>query len=91
MRAQFFDLSRRENERASGQQVYVQVKDGLPAVTVGVDDHAIAVVGESLFTGDIGGGQEQVAELTLIAVFRLVERIDMISRDYQNMRWSLRR
>ena len=68
----------------------VQMKDGLPAVSVRVDDRAVTGFGEFVFAGDFRRHQMKIAERFEVFVFRLVERFDMLARNDQNVRRGLR-
>ena len=83
-------LTRRERERATAEQVNVQMKNGLPAVAVRVDDDAIAVFGKAFFACYFRAGQKQVTERFPVIFSGFVERIEMLARDDQNVRRRLR-
>lgn len=68
----------------------MQVKDRLAAVGVGIDDHSIALCCKAEAASDVGGGRQQMAEHRPVLLFGLIERIKVLSRDYQNVRRSLR-
>jgi hypothetical protein len=68
----------------------VQVKYRLPAIGVGVNDDAIAGIREAEPSSDVGRGGQQMPKHSGVSLGRLVQRIDMLSRDYQDMRRSLR-
>ena len=74
-------LTRRKDERATGEKVNVQMKNRLPAVAVCIDDDAIAVVGKTFFARDFGGGQKQMSERFLMIFFGFVERREMFARN----------
>src|SRR5688572_28962544 len=68
----------------------VEVKDGLSAVGIRIDDHAITVGGKALLAGDLGGGEQEVAEGFAMLLGRHVQRIDMSTRDDKYMGRRLR-
>ena len=84
------DLAWRKNERATGEQVNVQVKNGLSAVRVGVDDRAITVFGKVFLTGDFRTSQQKMTERFLMPTFRRIKRRKMLARNNQKMCRRLR-
>lgn len=70
--------------------MHVKVKNSLPAICVGVNDNPVSVFRETLFTGYISCGHQQMSKSGAVCLVRPVQRIDMFARDYQNMRRSLR-
>ena len=69
----------------------MQMKDGLSAIRICIYYDAISVLGKSLFSRDLGGRQEYMSERCLVALVGRVERIDVFTRNDQNMRRCLRR
>ncbi len=69
----------------------MQVKNGLAAVGVRINDDAITVIGESLIACNCGRGQEQMSEQIFISLAGRVGRVDMPSRNDQDVRRRLRR
>jgi len=61
----------------------------LAAIAVGIYHNAVTVVRKALFAGNISGGQKQMAECVFMHAFRFVQRIDMLSGNYQNVCRSL--
>ena len=55
----------------------MQVKNGLAAVGVRINDDAITVIGESLIACNCGRGQEQMSEQIFISPAGRVGRVDM--------------
>ena len=68
----------------------MKVRDGLAAVATIVDDDAKAVIGESFFAGDVGGGEQEVAEPGLIGDVGLSHTCDGLARDHQDVNGCLR-
>jgi hypothetical protein len=82
--------ARGKDELSSAQKMDVQMKNGLAAVIVRIDHDAVSFFGKTLTASDLGGGQKQLAERFPVALSRLVERGNVLARDQQNMRRSLR-
>ena len=59
-------LTRRKNERATAEQMNVQMKNRLSAVGVRIDHDAIAVFGKTFVAGNFGGSQKQMSERFLM-------------------------
>jgi hypothetical protein len=51
----------------------VQVKDGLAAVRVGVDDNAVAGLGKAVIASDPGRRAQQMAQLSFVSLSSLIE------------------
>jgi hypothetical protein len=68
----------------------VQVKNGLAAGVVRIDDDTVAFFGKTLAASNFGGGQKQLTEGFPVALSCLVERGKMLARNQQNVRRSLR-
>ena len=83
-------LTRRSDKRATAEQMHVQMKNGLPAVLVRVDNDAITVLVKTFFAGYSSAGQKQMTERFPVIFARLVERIEMLARHNQNVRRRLR-
>ena len=83
------NLSRGPGERASAEQVDVEMIHGLAAVLAGVDHHAVAL-GQALLAGDLGGGPQQVAEQRAVALIGIGQRGDVFARRHQHMHRRLR-
>ncbi len=58
-------LSRRPTEVASAEKMNVQMRNGFAAVGAVVDDDA-ETLGEVFAAGDLGGGEQEVAEQRLV-------------------------
>ena len=50
------NLAGRKNELPSAEKMNVEVKNRLSAVRIRIDDHAITVIGKTLFAGNLSGG-----------------------------------
>lgn len=68
----------------------MEVKYRLAAVGIGIDHHTITVVGKSAIACYVRSRLQQTPERVAVARLRLVQRVDMLSRDDQNMGRSLR-
>jgi hypothetical protein len=86
----FCGSSRRKNEWPAAEQMNMKVKNRLPAVRICVDHDAIAVLGYAPFTSDLGRRELEMAERRLLSDGRRIERIEMLARNNENMRRSLR-
>jgi hypothetical protein len=53
-------------ERASAEEVEVEMGDRFAGVLAVVEDESVSGVGDALATGDFGGGEEEIAEDCLI-------------------------
>ena len=83
-------LSRRPVQGSAAEEVNVQVIDRLAAVSAAVDDGAISVRQTELL-GDFLCCEQQVSEQRLIRVLSRREIGQLLFRDHQHMRRSLRR
>ena len=63
----------------------MQMEDGLPAVGVRIDNHSITVFRKALLTCDRRRAQKQMTESALVVLFGFVERVDMITRNDQDV------
>lgn len=68
----------------------VQVKDSLTAVAVRIYDDAITVLRETFFASDLGRSQKEMSKRFFIRRVSCIKRVDMMARNYENVRRSLR-
>jgi len=66
------------------------MKDGLTTVRIGVDNHAVAVIRETLTFGYLSCGDEQVSKCHRVIWLGLGQRVYMFPWNYEDMRRSLR-
>ena len=71
------------------QQMHVEVADGLAAVGACVDDESVARC-KLLLLGDLGGGDEELAEQFGLLGGGVGERAEVLLGDDENVRWGLR-
>jgi hypothetical protein len=83
------DLSRRPGERASAEQVDVQVKDGLSGTGADVEDGAVALLDVAL-AGDVGGGEVAAADEFGVGGFGLFQAGEMFLGNDEDVRGRLR-
>ena len=83
-------LSRGPGERASAEQVHVEMVDGLAAVFAGVKDDAVAS-GEVFLASDFGCGPEQVSEEGGMVRTGFGERDDVLARHDEDVHGRLGR
>jgi hypothetical protein len=81
-------LSRGPFELAAGEEVEMEVVDGLAAVAAGIDDDAVSV-GEFQFAGQIADHQVDVADEVGIVVGQIGQRRDLFFGDHQHVGWGL--
>ena len=55
-------LSGREHERAAGEQMNVQVEDGLAAIGIRIYYNAVAVFSKASLASDLSRGYQQMSE-----------------------------
>src|SRR5688572_13625228 len=70
--------------------MYVQMENGLPAVTVCIYDDTITIIGKTLISCDACPGGQKTPQEGLMILAGSVKRIDMNARDYKNMCRRLR-
>jgi hypothetical protein len=70
--------------------MHVQMKNGLSAVAVCIYDDPVTVISKPFLTCQSGTSVQQMPDQGFIGIAGSIERIDMISRDYKNVRWRLR-
>jgi len=87
----FWLLARRKDKSAAAKKMNMQVKNCLSSIGISIYYNPIAARGKAFFAGDLRGGQKQMAESFFIRTLSSIERIEMFSRNYQNMRRCLRR
>src|SRR5690606_36403740 len=94
MRTNFFIITerspRRENKNASAEQMHVQMENRLAAIGVRICDDSVTGVRKTFVAGDLCGRQHQMSDKLLLILSRGIERLDMHTRNDQNMRRSLR-
>ncbi len=68
----------------------MQMKYSLTAVTVSIDYCAITIFGKILAASDFRAGQKQMSEHCRMLFRGFIKRPEMLARNYQNVRRSLR-
>ena len=80
----------RPRQAAAAEEVDVEVEDGLARVGAGVDDGAVAALGEALFARDARGDEEEVAEQRFVRLARFARGGYVRARDDERVRGRLR-
>ena len=57
----------------------MQIGDALARRFAGIDDDAVAALGNADLIGDLGGGKQQVAEDGFVGLGSIVERFQIIT------------
>ena len=83
-------LAGRPSERATTEQVDVQVGDGFSAIRAVVDDEAEARLGDALAACDVGGDEEEVSENCGILRGGEGHAWDRLARNDEDVVWGLR-
>lgn len=83
-------LTRRPIQRATAEDVQVQVKHRLTRARAGVDDGAITVFGQTFQRGNTGRCVQQTADNGSVMRGSVIERGNVRARNHQNMRRGLR-
>ena len=84
-------LPRRPVHRASAEQMHMEVRDGLPAITPVVDDKTESRIREAFGLGDLPGGDEQMAEELRVGGKRFRHARDHPLGNHEDMNGRLRR
>ena len=71
--------------------MHMKVKNGLAAIRVRVDNDTVAFLLKALLPRDLGGRQQQVPERIFLRGPSFRKRVDVFTRDQQNVRRGLRR
>jgi hypothetical protein len=88
-RAKKAELSRRPGQRASAEEVDVEVEDGLSGAGADVEDGAVALL-EVALAGDVGGGEVAAADEFSVGGFGFFQTGKMFFGNDQNVRGGLR-
>ena len=83
-------LAGRPGHRPAAEYVRMDVVDGLPGLRAGVEDHAVAVVGDSLGDGNVPGVGHELGQQALIGGGQPGQIRVMGPRDHQHVDRGLR-
>src|SRR6185369_6987303 len=78
-------LAWRPLQGPASQQVQVHVEDRLPRVAPAVHHHPVPALPVAALLGDLGGGDEEVADLLAVLQRQVVDAGDVLERDEQDV------
>lgn len=75
---------------AAGEDMEMDVEDGLAGVAVGVEDHTKSAVGKPTLSHDGCSATNHLAQKIIVAVAEIVQRRDVRFRNHEDVKWRLR-